>query len=61
MPEGRLDDVWRVSQGFLESIYGMSRWSNGCLDVSEGQVRIGQVKIGQVKRIQGRKGQVRTG
>ena len=38
---GCLEGVWKLSGGCLEGIYAMSKWYVGCLDVSEGQVRIG--------------------
>ena len=54
---GCLEGVLRVSKG----IYGISEWYMGCLDVSEGQIRIGQVRTDQVRSSQVRTGQVRTG
>ena len=46
-----LENVCRVPGGWLASIYGMSKLSVLCLNVSEGQVRPGQVKTGQVGQV----------
>ena len=50
---GYLESVRRVSGVCMRSIYRMSKWCVGGLDVSEGQVgtdkdKTGQVKIGKV-------------
>ena len=56
-----VSSVWRVSMGCSNGVMG-----EGCLDVSERQVRTsqgrrGQVGKGQVRTGQARTGQVRTG
>ena len=56
MSGGCLAGVLKVSQKYLQGIYGMSEWYLRCLDVSEGQVKTSQVRIGKA-----RTGQVRTG
>ena len=70
MSGGYLEDVWRVSGWCLESIYGISKWSVGCFNISDwssqdrlgqgDQIRTGQINTGQV-RTEVWTGKVRTG
>ena len=45
MSGGCLAGVLKVSQKYLQGIYGMSEWYVMYLDVSEGQVRTSQIRI----------------